>query len=812
MKPLLCLVEPWQVETSSRATVRVADALNAEAFGLGGLQWLPGMVKRPQITVETMSLDLDGRVQAGRMSITLHGKFAMLGYKWTGAPITLWSCPGLEYESRLVEFTGEVTDQRLNLETGQLQLTAQVSTRLLDTDLLTLEFTGAGGETGDAEMRGALRPMGMGVVQGIEPVWFDKTRWIGQIDGYGNTLSVQRVLEGASSLGPSFGDFLTYAALAAAIDDETIPPGGWGTCIAEGLVGMGAPPAGIIGVDATFQYNRLGAMMERIMLTHADVPPEKIDSDALDALDLAVPYNAHFWVSEQRKVQGVIEAMCASANATPIITPQGMVTVSRGVTTAAVATLDRSGSIQPRVINWESAAPVSPFWQLKARVARPANVLTFDQVYYEDDLTDRGSYNPETVYRQGDIVWLPDGSSWLYVNESPEAGRYPPDNTPDYWYPLSGASGGGTSRAPLDDVPTSPPVGFIHYDAEHHQHRFEGYRLKIGNSPLYIGNSPLHGSGWVSVRDKSLEEIVNDLQALDDDGILTVTEKVVAISSDRALENIYQGVVAQGAALGYDTSAVTDARAVYIAIRDSLTPAWNDTSQPTNFYGTGWDAALDAYENAIARAQSDMAAITGITVIPPEAQVISTDAAGVPAAGELPRVISTTVKRGSNTITTDDTVQYSVAATGDLTVAVNNTQGSADKGKITISAGANGRIDLTVTVLGVEFVYPILVQGKVIDRRFGTDSSGGYLYEDGHVMTWRSITVGGNTTQFYSYGNGYVYADFAHAWVSGGEGGTNAQDNNPYVDYDNGGDTVSGCTITTARDNSVTTKLFSFGK
>lgn len=440
MKTLLCLIQPWDIATAARTDIRVGDGLSADAFGLGGETWLAGMQERPQISVETMSLDLDGRVQAGRMTIVLTGDFIFQNLKWSGAPITLWSAPDLAYVARKTEFTGEVRTVALDLEEKTLRLSCEVSVRALDTDMLTLEFAGGGGLTGEAEMRGTLKPAGFGLVENIEPVWFDKTNWVGMIDGYGNTLAITRLMEGASDFGASVGDYADYDALVAAIVDKTIAPGRWGTCIAEGLIGLGAPPHYPIGANAQFGSDRLGAIARRILEAHAGIDVADIDTAAFDALDTALPYAAHLWVKEQRNVREMIEALAASGNATPIVTPQGLITISRGVKTAAVATLDRSGSVTPRVTNWKSATPVPPWWKIKARTARPANVLTFDQVLYSDDIVDRGAYSATEVYRAGHLVWLGDKSSWLYTNDVAAAGNAPPtwpETTNDHWRNLS---------------------------------------------------------------------------------------------------------------------------------------------------------------------------------------------------------------------------------------------------------------------------------------------------------------------------------------------------------------------------------------
>jgi hypothetical protein len=113
-----------------------------------------------------------------------------------------------------------------------------------------------------------------------------------------------------------------------------------------------------------------------------------------------------------------------------------------------VATLDRMGRVEPRVTNWRSAAPIAPVWRIKARVARPANVLSFDQVNYVDDLIDRGLYSSLETYRAGHIVWMADGSQWLYINEIPASGQAIPVGTDGnaYWQRMQPAMDASSIR------------------------------------------------------------------------------------------------------------------------------------------------------------------------------------------------------------------------------------------------------------------------------------------------------------------------------------------------------------------------------
>jgi len=430
MKPVLITLRPLNARTSQREDIRVADGPTADTYGTAGLVWQAALTRRPTMSIELMSTDMDGKVQAGQarfeISLPLLQHADARRMYWKGASVVIHNTGVLEGPTAIPDFWGYITDADPDLATGRLSVTAQVSTAFIDKPLLTKEFTGGGGINGDPAKRGVLLPAGFGTCNNVPVNFFDLVRNIGMIDGYNNTLQINALFEGRSSFGPRVADYPTYEALAAAIDTRAIKAGQWGTCVALGLIGLGAPPTGVITVDAIFGSNRLGQIMKRILLTHAGVLAVRVQTSAFDALDAAVNRGAHYWTDQQRNVKDLLEALAQSANATPLVTFQNQVTVTRAVIGTPVATLDRSGSIDPRVIEWQAAAAPSPYLLIKGRAARPALVLTDDQVNYVDNLEDKGVYNSATVYRAGNLVWLADGSQWLYQNATPSAGHAPP--------------------------------------------------------------------------------------------------------------------------------------------------------------------------------------------------------------------------------------------------------------------------------------------------------------------------------------------------------------------------------------------------
>lgn len=446
MKPVHIHIQPLDQATNTRRDVYVGDGSSGEAFGAGGLTWEPAVIARPQMSIELFSPEMDGRVQAGKVqfSVALDQIMAVRRPRdlyWGGAPVTIYfdSPPG--GGAAAADFVGSVTRFGIDRDSGKLTVSAEVSIAMIDRPLLTKTFSGGGGIGGDAGKRGAWLPAGFGAVKNIEPVWFDLVRNIGMIDGYGNTVSIDWLGEGLSSLGPRTDDYPTYAALAAAIDAGTIPPGSWGSCIAQGLVGLGAPPVAPITVHAVFGSNRAGALMRRIAEVMIGIDAGLVDAAAFAQIDADVNRPVHFWTDEQRGGKDLIEAVARSCNATPIVSFQGKLTVTRAVPSAAVATIDRTGSTEPRVIRWQPGQPNPPFLQLRARCRRPARVMRNDEVNYVDTLVDRGLFLSGESYRAGNIVWLSNGAQYLYINASPSDAHAPtaivaPATSDTWWQQL----------------------------------------------------------------------------------------------------------------------------------------------------------------------------------------------------------------------------------------------------------------------------------------------------------------------------------------------------------------------------------------
>lgn len=498
MKSLLIHVRPMRFPAGTRVDVRIGSAADAAALGLGGFKWDSAVVRRPRISLVTIDENLSGKLQTARGDVIIALESIIStpdadALYWDGAPIVIYDADGLDLTTAPVEFRGVVRSTSPDLETGHLTLTLDVAQTRLKRPLLGASFDGDGEAGGQPEKRGVPKPAGFGQVRDAEIVWIDEIDNIGMLDGYGNLLSVQEFFEGANSLGAPVADYPTFAALKAAVASGAIPDGRLATCVAEGFVAAGAPPAGVITADATFGINRAGAFIRRLLSYHASIPLEEIDTAALAALDVEIPHATHYWTRNQRDVLDLVEAVARSINATPLLLPDGRFSIARPFNGDIIGELNRFGTSTPRVTDWATADPEPPAWRMTARADRPGRVLSPDEVFYEDELKDRGLYDPTETYRQGHQVWLRDGSQWLWINPEPGSGRAPPAppaTENDDWFrikpPTTASDLLYEDGTPIEDLKPAAPGATRN---EHKGAWAAGVSYEPGDVVEYIGSS-----------------------------------------------------------------------------------------------------------------------------------------------------------------------------------------------------------------------------------------------------------------------------------------------------------------------------------
>jgi hypothetical protein len=614
MNPVLIHLRPLDVATNQRVDVYVGDAGSADEMGAGGQTWEPAIGARPVLSLELMSPDLDGQVKAGQAKFTLllralrRVKRATELY-WLGASVVIQSTGVIEGDAAQPDFQGIVTAGVPNLDTGQIDITAEVSSVMIDKNLLTGAFDGSGGLGGDAGFRGTPYPAGFGFVFNIEPVWFDATNSIGMIDGYGTCQDIVWAGEGLSTFGPRVANYPNYETLVDALKAGAIKPGQWATSVQPGqpaLIALGAPSVGIVTCHARFGYDRIGSMMRRIASAHCLVPDAQIDANAFAALDAAVPYPVHYWTADQRNAKELLQALAQSVNATPLLTFANVLTVTRATRSAAVGVLDRSGGQVPRVLDWQAAAVDPPYSKIVGRTARPATVLTFDQVNYGVTLTDRGTYNPDTVYSDGDIAWDTNGASYLYFYATPAAGVPLADETHwltqtekpvlDWQTQIAGAGkpqNGATRNYYHGDY--DPNVIYQAGDQVTNQGAIWNYIADPGqgNAPPQLPTE--QNTWWQLYINADSEAALAAIAALAADNILSGIEKKTIIRDMTEIGLEEAELVQRASGLGIDTTAYVQSYSALSSYLAGLNPAWDDTSQNTVIDGPTFRARFQAY-------------------------------------------------------------------------------------------------------------------------------------------------------------------------------------------------------------------------
>ncbi|MEA3044580.1 MAG: hypothetical protein QOH47_2418 [Sphingomonadales bacterium] len=467
MAALLAQLTPRDAATDTRPYVRAASAQNRDITGLNGQTWFPAMSAMPTQTMKLFDGDFSSDVEPGQVAFTLQlgGVLdANVGrYLWAGAPVTLYRGePGAAWPWG-TWFVGKV--QRWEADGTALKLTAAVNTEPFEADALTATYAGTGGAEGDANLKGKAKPWLFGRCLNVEPVLINAVDNVYQVSAYGPIQAVVALFERGEDFGASTGNYASYAALLAA----TIPGGGWGTCIAEGLIRLGAPAYGLITADVdghveSGNWLRMtGDIVTRIAL-HAGVDAALIDTTSLAALDNALyvllPGHGYInlYLTEQASVLDVARRLARPCNAQAGISWLGKLFVVQVAAGAPAITLDAQGHALPLVTQNVEADVSTPYWRIAMGGARSWRVHSADEIATFGPLRDRGAYSATEIYTDGNFV-QDQGVNWLWQFDTRASGHAPPTlpaTSNAYWSIMGGDVTANTQIA----VVAPPPQTF----------------------------------------------------------------------------------------------------------------------------------------------------------------------------------------------------------------------------------------------------------------------------------------------------------------------------------------------------------------
>lgn len=449
MPVLHCLarIRPLHKATGARLDIHIASASLREITGLNGVVWEPAMVSAPVLNMRLFNGDFQAAVEPGSASLPINMRALKLSYPladacaWSAAQIDIWAGEAGQVWPWPQVFAGKVSgwDRK-----GQvLSLTAE--TTFDDKNVLTATYAGTGGIEGGADLKGRVKPLALGWPQNVEPVLINAVDSVYQFSAYGAIEQVTKLYERGADFGAAVADHADYAALVAA----TIAPGKWATCLAQGLVRLGAPAYGVITGD--IKGHKVGASAPRLsgavinaLATISGTSASSIEAGSLAALDAAAPYPVSAMITDQVKFSDAAKGLALPCNwqaGISLLSKFFVMPVT--LTGSPVLTLDAQGGADPQVIESAERDVSPPYFKTIMGAARSWRVHTADEIAFQAPLIPRGDYSASEIYREGNWVASPDGSTWVYTNTTAASGNAPPTwptTSNAYWANLTAPS------------------------------------------------------------------------------------------------------------------------------------------------------------------------------------------------------------------------------------------------------------------------------------------------------------------------------------------------------------------------------------
>ncbi len=443
----LARIRPLHKATGTRLDIHLASASLKEITGLNGVVWEPAMVSAPVLNMRVFNGDFQAAVEPGSASLPINMHALKLSYPladacaWSAAHVDIWAGEAGQAWPWPQVFSGKVAgwDRK-----GQvLSLTAE--TTFEDKNVLTATYAGTGGIEGGADLKGRVKPLALGWPQNVEPVLINAVDSVYQFSAYGPIEQVTKLYERGADFGAAVADYADYAALVAA----TIAPGKWATCLAQGLVRLGAPAYGVITGD--IKGHKVGASAPRLtgalinaLATISGTSTGSIETASLAALDAAAPYPVSAMITDQVKFSDAAKGLALPCNwqaGISLLSKFFVMPVT--LSGAAALTLDAQGRSDPQVIESAERDVGPPYYKTIMGAARAWRVHTADEIAFQAPLIPRGDYSASEIYREGNWVTSPDGSTWVYINTAAASGNAPPTwptTSNAYWANLTAPS------------------------------------------------------------------------------------------------------------------------------------------------------------------------------------------------------------------------------------------------------------------------------------------------------------------------------------------------------------------------------------
>lgn len=434
---VLVQIDAWDTVSNGEVSLLAASHDDARVCHASGNVWWPTIAKLPTLRYDLFDGAFGQEIGTPSSSLTLQiepwPNFPRYSFPdarlrlWTGDvddPANVWT----------LRFDGRVTAQP-QIDGGAAVIDFAVDDRWLDTALLAT-YAGTTGAEGPAAMKGQAKPLALGAPRYAPGKLIDSVNNVFQVSAYGAVQEFEAALERLVRFGSPIADYPTYAALVAA----TVPAGTWATAKAVGMARFGAPTTGQISfllkgdaAGADGWARRAGQLVRRIAQLSGGAG--KLDDASLNALDAARPYNLSIYLDEQTTARELVQQLAASLNAVAGVSWLGKLFIAPVGLGVPSLTLAADGSALPPVSSVKQIDVASPWQKLAIGAERAWVVHALSDVAFTAPLLPMGLYSSTTIYREGNLVDLADGSQWLYTATTPASGNAPPTSgTSNAWW------------------------------------------------------------------------------------------------------------------------------------------------------------------------------------------------------------------------------------------------------------------------------------------------------------------------------------------------------------------------------------------
>lgn len=369
-----------------RFTAHADGSIGRKINSAGDMHWEPALAQQPQLRIMLFDGAFASDIAPGQASFEIN--LGVARNTWPGIDYYAWAGAKIEIRAGAVEaawpralvFAGKIATYARKAQ--KLSISAQVDTEPFVADVLSRTYAGNGGSEGPADLKDRAKPLVLGHAKNVEPVLIDAVNSVYQFSGYGPIEEVTTLFERGSDFGTTPTDHADYTALVAA----TIAPGHWDTCLAEGMIRLGAPQYGVITGD--IKGHKVGSATPRLtgaiitaLADIAGVDPALIASDSLDAIDGAVPFPINLVLNDQVTFIEAAQSLCLPLNAQGGIGLTGQFFAARiDLGREPTITLDAQGRASPQVSDAREEYVRPPFWRTVMGAERSWRVHTSDEI------------------------------------------------------------------------------------------------------------------------------------------------------------------------------------------------------------------------------------------------------------------------------------------------------------------------------------------------------------------------------------------------------------------------------------------------